>query len=319
MIIRCKKLLSSQRGSAIIIVSIAAVALIGFCSLVVDMGSLFLARHRLSNALDAAVLAACQELPDSETGALYITNEYFSNNKATSSVLTGINVTADKKVITATGKATVEYALARVLGINTATIQCKAAARIEPVTGVKGVVPLGIKNQSLQYGTKYTLKISSNSNFDEYLGPGNFGVLQLDGSGSSNYESYFKDGYSGKIEEGDILSTESGNKSGATRDGINHRVAQCTHQCTPDHFDPACPRVIIIPVYEPEEPPNPQPGDKITKVRIIGFATFLIDLPGDKTVGNECYVEGWFVQMVIEGDSEPGGHDLGAYTARLIK
>ncbi len=314
----CKEVLTNRRGSAIIIVYAAMVAIIGFCSLVVDMGNLFLTKQRLNNALDAAVLAGSQELPDTVDNVQNQVEEYFNHNAAENFSLTGVCVSDDHRTVTATGQASVEYFLAGVLGITSSTVNCTAAAGIEPLTAVSGVVPIGIKQQTLLFNQKYSLKISSNSDFDEYLGPGTFGVLQMGGSGSSTYEDNFKYGYNQKIMIGDVIYTETGNKSGATRDGINYRVSQCTHACTPTNFDPACPRVIIIPVYEPAEPENPTPDDKITKVRIVGFATFLMDIPGDKTVGNMSYVDGYFVQMVIEGESGSGAVNQGVYATGLI-
>ncbi len=314
----CKKLLTNRRGSAIIIVSAAMVALIGFCSLVVDLGNLFLTKQRLNNALDAAVLAGSQELPAMVDNVQGQVEEYFNQNAAENFTLTSVSVSDDYRTVTATGQVTVQYFLARVLGITSTTINCTAAARIESLTAVKGVIPIGIQKQTLLFNQKYTLKISSDSDFDEFMGPGTFGVLQLGDSGASTYEENFKYGYNQKIMVGDVIATETGNKSGATRDGIEYRVSQCTHACTPTSFNPACPRVVIIPIYEPAEPENPIPGDKITKVRIVGFAAFLIDVPGDKTVGNMSYVDGYFVQMVIEGESDPGADNQGVYATRLI-
>ncbi len=314
-----KKLGRDPRGNASVLVSAAIVVLIGFCSLVVDMGNLFLAKHRLGNALDAAVLAGCQELPDDPGGALAVTKEYFAGNGMDSASLLSVDIGSDNKTVVASGQATVQHFLAGLLGIQSSTLSDSAAARIEPLTGVRGVVPLGIKKQDLEFGVKYTLKIASNTNFDEFLGPGTFGVIILDDGGSARYEEYFKYGFDGKVSVGDVFSTDNGNKSGATRDGINYRVSQCTHACTPGDFDPSCPRIIIIPVYEPAEPADPQPGDKIKKVRVVGMAAFLLDIPGDKVVGNESYVDGYFVQMVLEGESDPAGSDFGAYAIRLIQ
>jgi len=309
-----KKLFHERTGSSMIMVSIAMVSLIGFCSLVLDMGNLFLARNRLNNALDASVLAACQELPDSTATAGDVVEEYFTGHGYDTGALTNYHVSEDKRKVTATGRVTVQYFLARVLGIESATVNCTAAAAIEPLTAVRGIVPIGIKKQELDFSKKYELKIASNNNFNEYLGPGNFGVLQLAGSGSSSYEDCFKYGYDGTIKTGDILPTESGNMSGATRKGIEYREDQCTHACTPEDFEPSCPRVLIVPVYEVEDVQN----NKVNSVKVVGFATFLLAPPGEKPVGNDSYVIGHFVQMVLEGEGDEDAADYGAYTVKLI-
>ncbi|HBX23173.1 MAG TPA: hypothetical protein DEF34_06025 [Desulfotomaculum sp.] len=309
-----KKLLKEHKGSAMIMVSIAMVSLIGFGSLVLDIGNLFLTRNRLNNALDASVLAACQELPDSTTSAGEVVKEYFANHGFDVGALTNYHISEDKKKVTATGQVTVQYFLARVLGIESATVKCTAAAQIMPLTAARGVVPLGIQDQELLYDVKYTLKVASNSNTAEFLGPGNFGVLVLDSTGADSFEDSLTYGYDGVIKVGDTLNTESGNKSGAARDGVNYRVAQCTHACTPSNHDPSCPRIIILPVYETVDVQN----NKVFSVKIVGFAAFLMDIPGDKMVGNECYVDGYFINMVVEGEGEEDAEDYGAYAVKLI-
>ncbi len=310
-----KELIKDSRGAATVIIAIAAVSLIGFTSLVLDMGQLFLTQERLGNALDAAVLAGAQELPDDPVSAVAKVREYFTSHGMDVSSLTSTEVSADNKTITASGQSTVQYALAGVLGINSSTVHCSAAARIEPVTAVKGIVPVGIKKQELVFDQEYQLKIAGSNDLSEYLGPGNFGVLALSGFGSSSYEDDLKHGYDGKVKIGDVIDTASGNKSGATRDGVNYRVAQCTHACTPEHFDPSCPRVVIIPVYVPEDIQN----NKVNSVRIVGFATFLLSVPGGKLVGNESYIRGKYVRMTLFGDSDPGQNDYGAYSVRLVE
>jgi len=315
MIDLLKRLLLDRKGSSLVMVSISMVVIVAFCSLVVDMGNLFLTRNRLSNALDAAVLAACHELPRDELAAVQATENYFVYNGLDPSSLTGVEVSEDKRTVSANGRAVVQFFLARVLGINSETVACTAAARIYPLAAARGVAPLGIKNQELEFGVKYTLKISPDSDQDEYLGPGNFGVLQLGGPGSNIYEKNLKYGFDGKIKVGDELFVESGNKSGATRDGVNYRVGQCTHSCTPYDFDPSCPRIILIPVYQPETVQN----NKVVSVRVVGFAAFLIEKSSDKIVGNECYVDGYFIQLVVEGEGDEETSDYGLYAVRLIE
>ena len=310
-----KELIKDSKGSVTVLIAISAVAIIGFTSLVLDMGQLFLTKERLGNALDAAVLAGAQELPDDPGSAVAKVQEYFTSHGMDLSALTSTEVSADNKTISATAQTTVQYALAKVLGINSADAHCSAAARIEPITAVKGVVPVGIKKQELVFDQEYQLKIASSNDLSEYLGPGNFGVLALSGFGSSSYEDDFKHGYDGTVKIGDVLETASGNKSGATRDGVNYRVGQCTHACTPEHFDPSCPRLVVIPVYVPEDVQN----GKVNSVRIVGFAAFLLSVPGGKLVGNESYVSGRYVQMTLFGDSDPGQDDYGAYSVRLVE
>jgi len=317
-----KNLLNGRAGSAMILVSIAMVSLIGFCSLVLDMGNLFLTKNRLNNALDASVLAACGKLPGSESDAIDEAKDYFQANGMELTSLKEVKVTKiseNRMTVTASGQTKVEYFLARVLGISSSTVSCTAVAEINPVIAVKGVSPLGIEDQELFFGVNRMLKIppkDDETHDDEIeLGSGNFGILDLGGSGNALYEQYFKYGYDKEIAVGDVLETEPGVKSSGTEKGINFRVGGCTHDCTPDSYDPSCPRVIIIPVYTAE----PWEGNKVTSVRIVGFAAFLLDKnEGYKKVGNESWITGCFLKMAVEGEGDEDAKDYGAYAVKLI-
>jgi Flp pilus assembly protein TadG len=54
----------NDEGATAVIVAILIVVLIGLAAVVVDLGSLYTERARLSIAADAAALAAAQKLPD---------------------------------------------------------------------------------------------------------------------------------------------------------------------------------------------------------------------------------------------------------------
>lgn len=323
MVDNLRQLTGVNRGSAMVIVTVAVVVLVSFSSLVVDMGHLFLVRHRLSNALDAAVLAAGQELPDGYGGAPAVAEAYFNSNGVESAVLSSVNISDDRRTVTASGYVNVNYFLAGVLGMTSTTVDGTAAARISPVTRVRGVVPVGIDkppdDQPLQFGQEYTLKVSSNNDAAQILGPGNFGVLDIRGNqdspggGSSEWLEDFQQGYQGLVQVGDVIVTVTGNRSGPAIDGVEYRIQQCTHACIYSDFNPGCPRVIIIPVYVPENTDK----DKVKSVRVTGFAAFLLtDYTGS---GNKSYIKGRFLQLVVEGEGDSESvEDFGCYAVKLI-
>ena len=57
-----QRLIRSQRGAYLVIVSLLLVVLIGFGALALDLGRLFILRSEMQNAADAAALAAAREL-----------------------------------------------------------------------------------------------------------------------------------------------------------------------------------------------------------------------------------------------------------------
>ncbi|SHI34908.1 hypothetical protein [Desulfofundulus thermosubterraneus] len=59
--------------------------------------------------------------------------------------------------------------------------------------------------------------------------------------------------------------------SGPTQ-GIDERLARCKNNCTVDHFEPGCPKILIIPVYDPSGTLHGR-----SQVKVEGFAAFLVD------------------------------------------
>lgn len=61
------KLVKNEDGQALILVTLLMVVLLGFASLVVDLGTLYVTKAKLQNAADAAALAGAKDLPNVDT------------------------------------------------------------------------------------------------------------------------------------------------------------------------------------------------------------------------------------------------------------
>ena len=301
------RFLKDDNGSAAVMVALALVALIGFSALVVDVGFLFMTRAKLMDTSDAAALAGAQELPAS-TAAQAAAGEYVNKN----GLDTGkFSFDPDGKTITVSAASTVQFLFAKVLGISEGEVRASATARRESVTSTSGVAPIGVEDQELSKGTLYTLKVGA----PPTLGAGNFGALTLGQPGANQYRENIENGYAGILKIGDIIETETGNISGPTAQGIDFRLSGCPHvpQCTISDHKRDCPRTIIVPVYQPQDVEENQ----IKKVKIVGFAAFLID--GETSNGTDCYIRGYFIDQVIVGNSDPNQDDYGASAVRLIQ
>ncbi|MCL6638088.1 MAG: hypothetical protein K6T80_00215 [Firmicutes bacterium] len=309
-------LAAGQGGFALVLVTAGMVALLGFAALVADIGTLILEKERLANAVDAAALAGAKELPANPALAVSVAEAYASQNgcEPDPPAVTAGNGYPDSKIIVQATKE-VKFTFARVLGFNSGTVSARAAAGVAGLTSVKGAAPLAVPNQSFQFNTRYILKQGSNSPEPSPLGPGTYGALSLGGNGAANYEDNLKYGYEGKLAVGDVVDTETGNMSNPTKRAIDYRIALCNHTppCSPSSFDPGCPRILIIPVYEPLLVEQGQ----VKKIKISGFAAFLVDRVNGQ--GNENYIEGYFIRMVIEGDSSPGQADFGLAGVKLVE
>ncbi|MBC7325162.1 MAG: hypothetical protein H5T99_07595, partial [Moorella sp. (in: Bacteria)] len=193
--------------------------------------------------------------------------------------------------------------LARLLGYTSGKVQAAASAAVAGVASCRGVAPLLVSKQDFKFGEKCTLK------YGDPAFPGNFGALALGGTGASTYRQNLIYGYSGKIAVGDLVTTEPGNMSGPTQ-GINERLARCKNNCTVDNFEPGCPKILVIPIYEPDGVHGR------SQVKVEGFAAFLVDrIDSEK---DEIY--GYFIYTTVEGEadfSQPP--DSGLYAVRLLE
>lgn len=304
-----------QRGFALVMITVGMVALLGFAALVIDIGMLVLNKQQLANAVDAAALAGAQELPVNPVLAQSTAENYALVNGYSPDQLTVSDDHGRQNAkLTVTATKQVNYTFARVLGIYSGTVSARASARVAGLSSFQGAAPLAVPNQTFDFNTRYILKQGSNSPDPSPLGPGTYGALSLGGSGASNYEDSLKYGYAGKLSVGDEVDTETGNMSNPTKRAIDYRIGLCHHspECTPAHFDPGCPRILIVPVYEPMFIDQGQ----VKKIRIIGFAAFLIDRVTGQ--GDENYIEGYFIRMTAAGESVSGQTDYGLEGVKLV-
>jgi Flp pilus assembly protein TadG len=292
-----------RKGSVLIIVAVALVALLGIAALVVDAGLLYYTKVFLSNAADAAALAGVQELPSFPESAENTAMAYAKNNGVDETGVTA-EVLADGRTIEVTTSKTVSLGFARVLGFSSTDVKASAKARVGTAKSAFGVVPFGVvwkpefeppKGQEVEpilQPIKYGMWKAN-----EDMTPGNFGALALGGKGASVYQYNIENGYRMTLEIGDtvptMIDTEPGKMAGPTKKGVNNRLAKCKHEplCTIDCYVKGCPRFVIVPVVDQYT----DPGRKRVKLR--GFAAFLL-----KEVDDEGNVWGWFIRMATDGD-----------------
>jgi len=295
-----------------VVFALSLAVIIGITGLFMDTGLLVLEKERLQNACDAAALAGAYELPDEEK-AMEKAIEYFQKNGYVPEDL-NISFDSSKNKITVEASKNVEFTFMRIMGFKNKTVKAKASAVYGAVTGVTGVVPFGIPDQSFEFGREYTLKAAPK---DDY-GPGNYGALALGFKGSSTYENNLKYGYNGFLKVGDWVQTEPGDMSGPTERGVNYRLSSCPHEpkCTIESYHPGCPRIMIVPIFDPSS--LLQGRDE---VRIVGFGSFL--LKGVSGSGSKNEVTGYFIKMVPPDGTEftidPSQQNYGLHAARIVE
>lgn len=161
------ELIRNKRGSSMVLMAAIMTVLIGFCALVVDIGTVVIERQRFQNALDAAALAGAFELPDMGEARAYAL-QYIDRNGFDASDVQ-ILFTENNTVIELKGSKTIKYMFAKVLGLDEITVRPAASATIRSIGGPFDYVLFsGSKSQDMIInggGTSVTGSTHTNSNF----------------------------------------------------------------------------------------------------------------------------------------------------------
>ncbi|MDW5298703.1 MAG: Tad domain-containing protein [Sedimentibacter sp.] len=115
-----------ESGQSMVFAAVLMSVLLGFGALAVDVGYMNNEKGRLQNALDAACLAAAQELPD-EVKASTSANEYIQLNGYEPDDISIGFADCDSTVEIAGTKA-ISFGFAKILGIDGTNIQAEASA-----------------------------------------------------------------------------------------------------------------------------------------------------------------------------------------------
>ncbi|WP_157995318.1 TadE/TadG family type IV pilus assembly protein [Peristeroidobacter soli] len=253
---------SAQRGAVAILVAIAMGALLVTAGLALDMGHTFLNKTRLQNAVDAAALAAAKTLDD--TGSITLATDEavdaFRNNAAATgnrevSTAYGngagsLRVTVDYSATLppfATGAPSGPYVrvratgfvmpawLVRVGGIFQKTVAAAAVAgprTLNVGSTVCNVAPMMVcGDPAVPNMWGYTLDApvvlkKSTPGGQSPVGPGNFQLIQLGGSGAAVVRDNMAGSYDACITGGSTIQTQTGNEAGPVAQGLNTRFGQ---------------------------------------------------------------------------------------------
>lgn len=121
--------IKNESGSVAIVVAFLMVVLVGFSAIVIDYGNIASQRRSLQNAVDAACLAAAQDLPNT-SAAEDTAAEYLTAN-APDAVLQSVVFTDSNKKITVTAALDVPYEMAQAIISGAGTSVTAAASAIK--------------------------------------------------------------------------------------------------------------------------------------------------------------------------------------------
>lgn len=251
-----------QRGIALVVLVVGLTALLLAVALALDVGHATLNESRLQNATDAAALAAAKILDNSAGNTALATTEAFvafGNNanssgdqelataygNGTGAITLTVQYSATLPPFTP-GSATGPYVrviakgfarptwFAQIAGISQVTLSASAVAGPSPsINQSCNLVPMMVcgtpapnpapANWDYGYTPNAPTIMKLAAPGGGTIGPGNFQLIQLGGSGANVVRQDLAGGYNGCETLGNSVSTQPGNETGPVADGLDTR------------------------------------------------------------------------------------------------
>lgn len=262
---------TAQRGVAIPLIVIAMTVLILMAGLALDVGHMMLSKARLQNTVDAAALAAAKILDETDSTALATAaalqafglnasdagNQELSRSYSSGSIQVTVQYSSTLPPFTP-GSATGPYvrviatgfamptALVRVSGITQLSVAATAVAGPSPTANTAcNLAPMMVcGNPTPPAGTFWGYSVNapqvlkSSAPGSAAVGPGNFQLVQLGGTGANIVRNNLAGSYQACVNSTDTLQTETGNATGPTAQGLNTRFGQYSGPVTMAQYPP---------------------------------------------------------------------------------
>lgn len=309
--IALSKLITNQKGTALIIVAFGMIAIFGTAAIVVDIGMLLIEKNKLEKTADAAVLAGALELPNAPDHAVSIALNYIEKNSFSQEDAT-VSVLDTNHALQVTINHNTHFKFAPLLGFENKQIQVSSKAIIGSVSAVyEGIRPFVVEQQSFTYGQQVVLKEEGGDGYH-----GNYGAIALSGTGASVFEDNIKHGFEGKLQVGNYIDTEPGNMAGPTLDGVDYIINGVEDiiqgdDSTFNHYTPDSRRLWTIPIVDSLA------VEGRSTVEIVGFALFFLE--DVEKVSGQAEITGRFIEFVTNGDISQSQPNYGLYGVKLVQ
>jgi len=311
-----RRLGNSEKGAVLVFVALTLPVILGFSALVIDIGMLMENRRLLQNGVDAAALSGALLLPEAQGNSIATAISYAQDNGIQGGELVTPTVSTTyvpNDTITVSAQRSVPFSFARVLGINSGTVNATAKAASGIVGKSKGVLPWGVENPSgvpgcnpdnefcFEFGQFYTLKLGPGGGIQ-----GAYQGLAIDGDGSSIYRESLVNGSTNYLTAGTWVPLQTGNMAGPTNQGLNQRIGQNNQTFsdvvsynsgnTPQYtlLDPDSPRLVILPIVREYSGQGSS-----TDAYVQGFSYFFVE--SWQRIGNDMDINGYFIDTTVPG------------------
>lgn len=234
----------NRKGVVIAWVAIALVVLLGMAALTIDLGQLCIAAQTAQDAADGAALAGGHKLPDYATASSVALGLVQVNNESTGgyqAVCTADDTQfwgpgdtipdfgplgPDARGIEVTARVPVEYAFAKIFGLNQTVVKRSATVVRMPAGGLP-IAPMWLSSGTDYENTEQPVELLMAGSLEAMDIPGSFGFLEPVSGDTSMFEELLS-GYnlteeqrlSNSAEIGDILTAYTGVNTGQWRGAL---------------------------------------------------------------------------------------------------
>lgn len=315
-----RKLLKQRRGGTLTVAVVSLSMSLITIGVEMDAGRLFVARHQDQIISDSATMAGSSKIPrtaEAQAAVDLIVAKYreaYNTSFIPTTVIT-TNASGLATGVRVSVGEPVPMFLPNMMGASTRSTSTAAAAnRVIPGALLAGAVPIGVQYDTVfsipanGYASDAETSLKIKTKTSDLKTPGNAGALRFSGdnSGSSQWSTYLKYGFTSRIAVGDYITPKTGNMMGPTEDAIalstdggdtDSRFARAEaypwNDDTYSKFDTNNPRIIALPLVD-------WAGAKgsSTDVPVKGFAAFYIT----RLSGADIY--GRFIRYTVDRDGK---------------
>ena len=261
----------NEKGNILVLATVALFSILGFASIAVDVGCLLTAKNQLQSAVDASALSGASGLMVDQAEAVQRTILVGSRNACLNQPVTLNSSNVDfpnTNQIRVQAAQTVTLFFAKIVGIQSANVSAVAVAEIGNITSTNGLRPWCVPDMNWTHGTAVVLKAGSKDapvTNPSFYYPIDFPAVNRGNpeSGASVYEDNIVNGTQCTVSVGDEIQVEPGNMVGPTKQGVDALVAMDasaywdgTRVAGSAYPGTSSPRVVTIPLYDPNYPPD---------------------------------------------------------------